>query len=537
VSALRHFLKSSAWTHFSSFPLCFGMPKTMKADAPVEVEEQSMEVEIPAPKKKRERTAEPPVAEPATDEPTDRAERKKKRKQAEEAEPEVEASPPAEKKQKKKKEVEVVNPVEADAVASPEATEFRTKNQIRCMTGGELPDPVQTFDEAPFGKKLRGALKSAGFAAPTPIQAQAWPIAMQGSDLVACAKTGSGKTLAFLLPAFRQIVQQQPDVSNGPAALALAPTRELVVQIAEHAEKFGAVAGTTSTAIFGGVPKPPQAKALRACPHFIIATPGRLVDFMNDGEARLGGVQFLVLDEADRMLDMGFEPQMVLIMKQMKAERQTMLFSATWPKAVQKLANNYLKKDFVHINVGETEELAANKAVTQEFFKLDDDEKDSKLWRIMDTFGPSDKCIVFANTKNRIDKLAKAVWSSGYSCVAMHGDRTQKERDASLADFVNGKAPVMFATDVCARGLDIKGVTHVINYDMARDVESYIHRIGRTGRAGMSGTSITFVNHAYDTTCAPALAKIAKEAGQPVPEFLEKMVAKAAGSKNKLWTY
>jgi len=225
------------------------------------------------------------------------------------------------------------------------------------------------------------------------------------------------------------------------------------------------------------------------------------------------------------------------IMKQIRAERQTLLFSATWPKSVQKLAASYLRETKIEVNVGETEELAANKAVSQEFFKLGDDEKEAKLWKLMDGMKEDAKVIVFANTKRRITNLQKAVWNSGYNCVALHGDMKQHDRDVSYADFVSGKAPVLFATDVCARGLDIKGVTHVVNFDMARDVESYIHRIGRTGRAGMEGISITFFNEDYDTDCAPALAKIAREAGQKVPEFLEKAANKAGKGKNKLWRY
>lgn len=224
-------------------------------------------------------------------------------------------------------------------------------------------------------------------------------------------------------------------------------------------------------------------------------------------------------------------------MEQIPAKRQTLLFSATWPKSVQKLASKYLKKDAVHINVGDTDELAANKSVTQEFFKRDDDEKENQLWRILYDMKDNTKIIIFGNTKNRINKLQKAVWNQGYDCIAMHGDKTQWERDAGLAKFVSGEVPIMLATDVCARGLDIKDVTHVLNFDMARDVESYIHRIGRTGRAGASGTSITFFNENYDMECAPALAKIAREAGQPVPDFLERAAEKGKNMKNKLWKY
>jgi len=294
--------------------------------------------------------------------------------------------------------------------------------------------------------------------------------------------------------------------------------------------------GTTAI-MYGGAPKGPQAEELKKCPHLVVATPGRLTDFMGDGTVNLASVSCLILDEADRMLDMGFEPQMETIMKQIPKERQTLLFSATWPKAVQKLAAKYLKKDAAHINVGETEELAANKAVSQQFFNLGDDEKENKLWRILYDMGEGTKIIIFANTKNRINKLQKACWNNGYDCIAMHGDKQQWERDQGLAKFVSAEVPIMLATDVCARGLDIKDVTHVLNFDMARDVESYIHRIGRTGRGGKSGTSITFFNDAYDVECAPALAKIAREAGQEVPSFLEKAATKGANAKNKLWKY
>jgi len=317
----------------------------------------------------------------------------------------------------------------------------------------------------------------------------------------------------------------------------LAPTRELVSQIEGQAAKFGESAGVTSAVLYGGVPKAQQVRALKANPELVVACPGRLLDILSDKATSLGNVQCLVLDEADRMLDMGFEPQMEQIMKLIPDVRQTALFSATWPKSVQKLARKYLK-NALHVNIGETEELAANRAVTQEFYKRDDDEKEETLWKIINGLPEDTKVIVFANTKRRIDKLEKTVWDFGWKCIAMHGDKTQQEREAGFKKFLAGDAPLMFATDVCARGLDIKDVSHVVNFDMARDVESYVHRIGRTGRAGATGTSITFVNEAYDTDCAPALVKIAREAGQQVPEWLDKLAGKSKGpGKNKLWRY
>lgn len=452
--------------------------------------------------------------------------KKKKKRLAEEAAEVSEASP-------------VEDVVSGDGEVAISAADFRQKMQISSSTHPDnLPDPVQKFDEAPFKKSLRKELKSAGFTAPTAIQAQGWPVVAQGHDLVAVAKTGSGKTLGFLLPAFKNILSNKVDCSSGPAVLVLAPTRELAVQIEAEAVRFSQCVEVSTKVIYGGVPKPQQFKDLRSKPQVLVATPGRLVDFMTDGAVRLCNVSYLVLDEADRMLDMGFEPQMDQIMKCMPAERQTLLFSATWPKSVQKLAAKYLKKDAVNVNVGETENTAANKAITQTFMKADDDEKDVKLWRYLTALDDKAKIIIFGNTKNRINKLQKAVWDNlGWDTVAMHGDKKQQERDVGLAKFHSGEIQIMLATDVCARGLDIKGVTNVVNYDMARDVESYVHRIGRTGRAGATGDSFTFFNDAYDIPCAPALVKIAKEANQEVPDWLEKAAAKAGKNTTKQWKY
>mmetsp|Transcript_23284 Transcript_23284/g.55003 ORF Transcript_23284/g.55003 Transcript_23284/m.55003 type:complete len:473 (-) Transcript_23284:52-1470(-) len=433
---------------------------------------------------------------------------------------------------------------EAPAQVAPEMTseEFRAKWKITALERSgevpELPEAVQSFETAPFSRRIKDALATAGFAAPSPIQAQSWPIAVQGSDLVAVAKTGSGKTLAFLLPAFKIIARWSKEAtSSDPPVLCLAPTRELATQIDAECKRFSP-AKVRSMAVFGGTPKGPQGKALKnAVPQVLVATPGRLQDFMGSGEVSLGQVQLLVLDEADRMLDMGFEPEIAKILAEAPPERQTLLFTATWPKAVRRIAEKYLKPDYVHLNVGDTEDLAANKAVSQEFFKLGDDEKDDKLWQILSGLSDDAKVICFANTKRRIDSFQKTFWGKGFDSVALHGDKPQKDRDRDLEKFTKGECWLMFATDVCARGLDIKGVTHVVNLDMARDVESYVHRIGRTGRAGKSGVSITFWNEGYDMECAPALVKIAKEAGQHVPEWLEKAAAKQKQAKTKAWRY
>merc|ERR1712060_485968 len=321
-----------------------------------------------------------------------------------------------------------------------------------------------------------------------------------------------------------------------PMVLVLAPTRELATQIEVECSKFSKLFKLKSQVVYGGAPKGPQVQALKTNPEVLVATPGRLQDLMDMGVVRLKDVQFLVLDEADRMLDMGFEPEIAKICNTTHAERQTLLFTATWPKAVQKIAANYLRQDYAHVNVGQIE-LSANTAVSQEFFKLDDDEKEDKLWRILDGLPDDAKLICFTNTKRRVDALVKAFWSRGYDAVALHGDKAQWERDRDLAKFSTGQCWLLFATDVCARGLDIQGVTHVVNYDMARDVEGYVHRIGRTGRAGATGVSITFWNEAYDMECAPALVKIAQEANQEVPSWLMKAATKTTEVKNKAWRY
>ena len=225
------------------------------------------------------------------------------------------------------------------------------------------------------------------------------------------------------------------------------------------------------------------------------------------------------------MLDMGFEKQITSIMKVLPTNRQTLFFTATWPKAVRKMAAKYIReKESIEVFVGGAGdgELAANKAVTQTFIESQDDEKDKKLYNILCEMDPAASLVIFANTKRRVDYVAKAFWDEGFATVAVHGDKPQHERDRSLKKFINKEVNILVATDVAARGLDIKGVTHVINFDMARDVESYVHRIGRTGRAGELGQSITFWNPDYDKDCSPALVVIAKNAGQEVPPFLKK---------------
>ncbi|CAJ1338327.1 unnamed protein product, partial [Effrenium voratum] len=303
--------------------------------------------------------------------------------------------------------------------------------------------------------------------------AQAWPICVAGRDLVAVAKTGSGKTLAFLLPAFKIIARWSKSWEQAPGqapVLVLAPTRELATQI--HAERFFPLvfrceslfrAKLRCSAVFGGTAKAPQAKELKQAPQVLVATPGRLQDFMSTNEVDLSLGCLSEMAQADRMLDMGFEPEIAKILSQAPDERQTLLFTATWPKAVRRIAEKYLKPDYLHVNVGDTEELAANKAVSQagsrkgsepgnwrakEFFRLGDDEKDDKLWQILSGLSDDAKVICFANTKRRIDGFQKTFWAKGFDSVALHGDKLQKDRDRDLEKFAKGETWLLFATDV-----------------------------------------------------------------------------------------
>jgi superfamily II DNA/RNA helicase len=455
--------------------------------------------------------------------PNETEEERKLRKKAKKAKKKAKHDSKPERKTKKasKKQVETLIEEQKTNVKPVEVEEF------------------QSFSDAPFVQPIQDALKDAGFTTPSPIQARAWPAVLQGKDLIAVAKTGSGKTLGFLLPVFHLInldkasssTMRKPDIPS-PLCLVLAPTRELAIQINRECVKFGNLKGVgiLSECVYGGASAKDQIELLRKNnPQVVIATPGRLCDLLERKSLNLSSCTFCVLDEADRMLDMGFEPQLKQIMAALpdKAQRQTLFFTATWPKAVRRVAATFLREDQTReVFIGEggdadgTGELQANKAVTQSFIQAQDDEKDKKLYEILCALDEKASIVIFANTKRRVDFLAKVFWDEGFTTCAVHGDKPQHERDASLQKFVNKQCAIMVATDVAARGLDIKGVTHVINFDMARDVESYVHRIGRTGRAGELGESITFWNPDYDKVCSPALVKMARDAGQKVPPFL-----------------
>lgn len=334
--------------------------------------------------------------------------------------------------------------------------EIETYRRLHQMTvqGKDIPRPVETFEEAGFPDYVLGAVKNQGFLKPTAIQAQGWPMALSGRDMVGIAQTGSGKTISYVLPAIVHIHAQAPLRSgDGPVVLVLAPTRELAVQIQTECQKFGSASRIRSLCVYGGASRNPQINALRRGVELVIATPGRLIDMLESGATNLRRVTYLVLDEADRMLDMGFEPQIRKIVDQIRADRQTLMWSATWPKEVQALARDYLK-DYIQVNIG-SQELSANKNVKQIVHVCSEGEKHALLVANLRNImaSPENKTLIFVAMKRTAEELAMYLKHAGISTAALHGDKQQRERDRILQDFRSGYTTIMIATDVAARGL------------------------------------------------------------------------------------
>jgi len=397
---------------------------------------------------------------------------------------------------------------------------------------GTAPKIITTFEEAAMPEGLLKSVLAQGFDKPTPIQMQGWPVAFSGHDMIGIAATGSGKTCAFVMPGIVHI-QSQPRLrrGDGPIALVLAPTRELATQIKDECDKFAGRVGLRSVCCYGGAPKGPQARELRNGVEIVIATPGRLIDFLETHTTTLHRVTYLVLDEADRMLDMGFEPQIRKIVSQIRPDRQTLLWSATWPREVEKLARDLCKEDPVQISVGETNKLTAAATITQ---KVEIVPHYAKPRKLMDTFNKiyddESRIIVFCETKRGCDDLCYELRGERFPALAIHGDKEQRERDYCLSQFKQGRCLILIATDVASRGLDVKGIKYVINYDMPGQMEDYIHRIGRTGRAGEKGCAISFFTQ-KDASKAAELVDILKRADQKVPMDLEDIAWNHGGSR------
>ncbi|XP_054735808.1 ATP-dependent RNA helicase p62-like [Anastrepha obliqua] len=410
-----------------------------------------------------------------------------------------------------------------------EVERYRTAHQITVR--GPAPNPIQYFDEACFPDYCLNEIRRQRYTEPTAIQAQAWPIAMSGCNLVGIAKTGSGKTLAFILPAIVHINNQPPlQRGEGPIALVLAPTRELAQQIQTVANDFGSSVYVRNTCIFGGAPKGKQANDLERGVEIVIATPGRLLDFLAGSVTNLRRCTYLVLDEADRMLDMGFEPQIRKILGQIRPDRQILMWSATWPKEVRQLAEDFLGS-YIQVNIGSLE-LSANHNIRQYVDVCNEHDKGTKLKdllsHIYDQSHAPGKIIIFVATKKKVDELSRFINGFGVRVGSIHGDKSQVDRDNVLAEFRSGRSNILVATDVAARGLDVDGIKYVINFDFPQSSEDYIHRIGRTGRKHSTGTSYAFFTR-KNAKCARALIDILREANQNVNPELE-YIARSAGT-------
>ena len=385
------------------------------------------------------------------------------------------------------------------------------------------------FKDLGLHAALTDKCEQMGYTEPTPIQKQAIPLVFEGRDLIACAETGTGKTAAFLLPTLQKLATGKRPV--GTKVLVLAPTRELANQTDAACRQFAAK-GITCTSIIGGTGYRAQENALKRNPTIIIATPGRLMDFMEQGRVNFAGVTTLVLDEADRMLDMGFLPAIKRIVKAVPAQRQTLFFSATMSRDIEKIAYSIMKDpEFIQVSPQGT----AAATVTQTAYSVDHGAKTPLLLDLLEKEN-FERVLVFTRTKRSADRLAHILAMRDHSSNRIHGDRSQSQREAALKDFKGGQTRVLVATDVAARGLDIESVSHVINYDIPEAPEDYVHRIGRTGRAGSTGRAITLFTLAEEHS----MRAIEKLTGQKVdrishPDFSgqAKQLATIGGGGNQ----
>ncbi len=354
------------------------------------------------------------------------------------------------------------------------------------------------FEDLSLSKRLLDAVRTAGYETPTQIQAQVIPLALEGKDVLGCAQTGTGKTAAFALPIIERLsAVELPKLKAGERhhfrnirCLVLAPTRELAQQISDSFQTYGRYTKVKRTVVYGGVNKRPQMRTLRQGVDVLVATPGRLLDHMSDGTVKLNNVEILVLDEADNMLDMGFLPDIKRIISKIPKKRQTLLLSATMPSSIRVLASEILDNP-VSVEAARVSSPAEN--VEHWSYRVEKSEKPGLLCSVLNAT-PFTRALVFTKTKHGADKVARHLDKAGISADTIHGNKSQNARARALAGFRSGKTDVLVATDIAARGLDINNISHVINYDLTAEPETYVHRIGRTGRAGATGTALSFVS-------------------------------------------
>jgi len=369
-----------------------------------------------------------------------------------------------------------------------------------------------SFYELELCEPLHQALAACGYATPTPVQARAIPAALQGRDVLATAQTGTGKTAAFMLPALERLATLQKGPKGAPRVLVLTPTRELAAQVTDATRTYGRFLRLRSAAILGGSPYRDQFRALAAPLDLVVATPGRLVDHLERGSINLSRVEMLILDEADRMLDMGFKDDIEKVTKAVPGGRQTLMFTATLNRTMEALALTSLR-DPVRIAIAAKQTTAEN--IEQRLHVADDlGHKQRLLTHLVDDAAVR-QAIIFSATKRDADVLARELQRQGHVAAALHGDMSQAARNRTLRDVRRGKVRLLVATDVAARGLDVSTISHVINFDLPKFAEDYVHRIGRTGRAGASGVAISFVSRSD----APALQRIQRLIGKTLPRY------------------
>lgn len=343
------------------------------------------------------------------------------------------------------------------------------------------------FNELNLITPIHKAIEQIGYSTATPIQAASIPVILQGNDLIACAQTGTGKTAAFAIPILQKL-NEKPSYNKAIRSLILTPTRELALQIDDNFKAYGKYLSLSHLSIFGGVNADRQISALKKGVDILIATPGRLLDLMNQGAIDLSKIEILVLDEADRMLDMGFINDVKKILSKVNTQRQTLFFSATMPDEIRKFTSTILKKP-TEINVNPVSSTA--KTIQQSVYFVPKTEKLNLLINILEDKS-IERSLVFARTKHGADKLVKQLVKTGIYAAAIHGNKSQNARQKALSDFKSSKIRVLIATDIAARGIDINELPHVVNYELPNVPETYVHRIGRTGRAGAQGVAISF---------------------------------------------
>jgi len=387
------------------------------------------------------------------------------------------------------------------------------------------------FADLNLDKNILSAVRSEGYESPTPIQAQAIPFALEGRDIMASAQTGSGKTAAFLLPTLQRLTKRSEKPGKGPRALVLTPTRELAAQVEKNALAYAKnMRWFRTVSIVGGASFGYQTRALSKPVDLIVATPGRLMDLMQSGKVDFARLEVLILDEADRMLDMGFIDDIETIVEATPTDRQTLLFSATWDGAVGKLARKLTKNP----EIIEVERVDDQGKIEEQLLYCDDMRHKNRLLDHILRDANIDQCVIFTSTKAMTEVIADDLYEKGFAANCLHGDMPQGWRNRTLMDLRKGRCKILVATDVAARGIDVPTITHVINYDLPKQAEDYVHRIGRTGRAGRTGIAITFA----EVNEYVKVHKIEKYIGRKLPELtVEGMEPtrkrKSAGSKPK----